>query len=248
MMKRLVEDESLQDGRETCLAELLRAAGPLRIDPFRKRRILVRLERATVHMASRFWLRPGVAAALLASGSAAAALGQRYVAHTSAMVGPALAPNPRVPAAAPTILRPTATRSAAPSTLAASAEPADGPTLTTSDPLPSSTHGNKSVARLRPESGEDATHVLSAIQALRTERDPVRAQALLDEYLQAHAHGLLSGDALALSIEAAAARRDPRAADYARRYLAAYPKGKYRALATRALEMRASKEGRTEAR
>jgi hypothetical protein len=241
MMKRLVEDESLHDGREAWLAELLRAAGPLRIDPFRKRRILVRLERATVHLASRFWLRPGVAAAVLASGSAAAALGQRYVAHASATTGPALAQGPGVPAATTTNLRPAAAHSGASSTVAAPAEPTDGLELSTSEPLPTLAHGNKSVARLRPESGEDATRVLSAIQALRTERDPVRAQALLDAYLQDHTHGVLSGEALALSIEAAAARRDPRAADYARRYLAAYPTGKYRALAARALEMRALK-------
>ena len=47
---------------------------------------------------------------------------------------------------------------------------------------------------------------------------------------------MLSEDALALSIEAASAQHDPRAADYARRYLARFPKGKYRTLASRALE------------
>ena len=78
--------------------------------------------------------------------------------------------------------------------------------------------------------------MVQAIQALRTERDPARAQALLNDYLEANPRGTLSGDALALSIEAASAQHDPRAAEFARRYLAAYPKGKYRELAKRALE------------
>ena len=78
--------------------------------------------------------------------------------------------------------------------------------------------------------------MVQAIQALRTERDPARAQALLNDYLKANPRGALSGDALALSIEAASAQHDPRAAEYARRYLASYPKGKYRDLAKRALE------------
>jgi len=42
-------------------------------------------------------------------------------------------------------------------------------------------------------------------------------------------------DALALSIEAAAARKDPRAAEYARRYLARYPSGRFRGMAERVL-------------
>ena len=78
-------------------------------------------------------------------------------------------------------------------------------------------------------------HVVSAIQALRTEGDPVRAQALLTEYLKTHPNGALSEEALALSIEAASAQHDPRAADYARRYLAKFPHGKYQALANRAI-------------
>lgn len=94
----------------------------------------------------------------------------------------------------------------------------------------------KGGSRARPESAEDASNVVEAIQALRAGRDPAKAQGLLDDYLKTHPRGVLSGDALALSIEAASARNDPRAADYARRYLSLYPKGKYRDLAKRALD------------
>src|SRR6478735_6390690 len=77
-MKRLIEDESLVDGLDRHLAELLRAAEPFRVDQLRRRRILRRLERASVPGRARSWARPGFAAALFASGTAAAALGHRY--------------------------------------------------------------------------------------------------------------------------------------------------------------------------
>ena len=64
--------------------------------------------------------------------------------------------------------------------------------------------------------------------------NPEHAQKLLDGYLASHPSGALSEDALALSIEAATARRDPRASEYARRYLAQYPNGRFRQLALRA--------------
>jgi hypothetical protein len=73
------------------------------------------------------------------------------------------------------------------------------------------------------------------VRALRKQGDPARAQALLDQYLKSNPRGALSEDALALSIEAAVARKDPRAAEYARRYLSRYPNGRFRAQAERAL-------------
>lgn len=237
-MKRLVEHESLLDGPDKGLAELFRAARPHRVDPFRKRRVLVRLERAPVRNARPCWLRPIVAATLLISGSAAAALGNRYVAQGLGILGLRSAENSNAASVASQTPRPTAARQVAPSVVEAPTKRANEPAVTTPERQPNATHGKRTFARLRAASDDDATHVFEAIHALRTERDPIRAQALLDSYLSAHPRGELSGDALALSIEAAAARRDPRAADYAQRYLAAYPKGKYRALATRALEMR----------
>jgi hypothetical protein len=236
-MRRLLEDESLLDSPEMRLAELFRAASPYRVDRFRKRRVSVHLERASARSARQFWLRPVVAAALLVSGTAAAALGHRYAAPSFGILDLANARKPRAISAAPTTLRPTAALGATPNVVEAALQPAGEPALTAPERQASATHGKKSGTRLRASSGEDATHVLEAIQALRTERDPGRAQALLDSYLNMHPRGALSGDALALSIEAAAARHDPRAADYAQRYLAAYPNGKYRALATRALEI-----------
>lgn len=80
-------------------------------------------------------------------------------------------------------------------------------------------------------SGEDPTPVLAAIRAWRSEGDAARAQRLLDGYLRDNPRGALAEDALALSIEVGAARKDPRAVTQAKRYLAAYPKGRFRNLA-----------------
>jgi hypothetical protein len=87
----------------------------------------------------------------------------------------------------------------------------------------------------KPRAGEDPAQVAEAVRALRKQGDAARAQTLLDQYLRANPHGALAEDALALSIEAAAARKDPRASDYARRYLARYPNGRFRGVAERAL-------------
>ena len=237
-MKRLVEDHNLLDGPDERLAELFRAARPQRVDVFRKRRILIRLERTPVRNAGRYWMRPVVAATLLVSGSAAAALGHRHVAQTFGLLGSASAGEVQRAEPHAENPRPTGATHLAPSRVEAPLKRANEPAFTPPDRQPNATHGKRPFARLRTASSEDATEVFEALHALRKERDPIRAQALLDSYLHAHPRGALSADALALSIEAAAARDDPRAADYAQRYLSAYPKGKHRALATRALEMR----------
>jgi outer membrane protein assembly factor BamD (BamD/ComL family) len=76
--------------------------------------------------------------------------------------------------------------------------------------------------------------VLEAVRALRKRGDAARAQVLLDEYLSENPGGALTEDALALAIEAAAARHDPRAKDYARRYLTRFPNGRFKSVALKA--------------
>jgi outer membrane protein assembly factor BamD (BamD/ComL family) len=78
--------------------------------------------------------------------------------------------------------------------------------------------------------------VLEAIRSLRANGNAALAAVYLDEYMREHPRGILVEDALALSIEAASARRDRRSAgDYAERYLRQYPAGRFRALAEDAL-------------
>jgi hypothetical protein len=228
--------EHAADESEQRLAELFENGEQPEVDPFRKRRILVRIERGEVRRPV-FWLRPVLVAALLLSGTAAFALGRGFVVqslrpHTEpagALTAPAASPVVAV-APAPVVHGP------------APAEPeAQAPAaLAANEPTPpeaaagSAKNAHRVSARARPGS-EDPSDVVQAIQALRNDRDPSRAQTLLDDYLQTHPKGQLSEDALALSIEAASAKHDPRAADYARRYLSKFPHGRYRDVALRAL-------------
>lgn len=90
-------------------------------------------------------------------------------------------------------------------------------------------------ARKAPLSATEASNlVVTAMRALRQERQPQRAAALLDEYLRRYPSGALAEEALALSVEAATQRGDARAADLAERYLARYPSGRFRRAAERA--------------
>jgi hypothetical protein len=73
--------------------------------------------------------------------------------------------------------------------------------------------------------------VLEGMRALRLEKNPVRARALLGRYLERNPGGALAEEALALSIEAAVAHHDPDAAALAARYLRRYPAGPFRPLA-----------------
>ena len=77
--------------------------------------------------------------------------------------------------------------------------------------------------------------MFEAARALRRDRDPVRAGALLEDYFRRYPRGALAEEALAVAIEAAVARGDARAPALARRYLARYPGGHFRNVAERAL-------------
>jgi hypothetical protein len=233
-MNRLINEQSLELTDER-LADLFRANSAFETDPFRKRRVFVSLMRARAASPRRPWLQAVLVATLLVSGTATAALGHRYVARNG-FPGYGAAARAQAPSkAAPTQLH----ARTFPANQAETAEaPSDGPALAeraaSANPPAGPSHAEPG-ARPRRASAEDVTRVVEAIQALRMDSDPSRAQGLLDDYLKAHPHGVLSADALALSIEAASAQHDPRAADYARRYLAEFPQGKYRDLAERAL-------------
>ena len=78
---------------------------------------------------------------------------------------------------------------------------------------------------------EETQAVLQGMRALRVERDPVRARALLAAYLDRNPNGALAEEALALSIEAAVAHRDADTKALGARYLRRYPGGPFRMLA-----------------
>lgn len=201
------------------LTELVRSAERHTPNPFAKRLVQARLARMAGAKTARSARKPVwlLAAGLLLAASAAAASYSIWRAPSAAVTAPSA-----VAVAAPRV----APRAAAP---AAPLVPQSAAPL--SDPFPEPARARRD----RPRAGEDPSQVAEAVRALRKQGDAARAQALLERYLRENPRGALSEDALALSIEAAAARKDPRAAEYARRYLARYPKGRFRGMAERVL-------------
>jgi hypothetical protein len=237
VVKMLIDEDGL-DAQDATLAALFRVAKRAQIDHFRKRRVFASLERARGRGLRRFWLRPVLVSAVLVSGTAAASVGQQYyVSHGMRLFGLGESPV-RQRSKAPTLAPASASRTT-PSLGDASNSDAPselGPKA--SELLLNALHpATRNGLRAHPDQNADAAHVVEAIQALRTEADPARAQGLLRAYLGAHPRGVLAEDALALAIEAASKLHDGRAADYSRRYLAQFPHGKYRNLASRALEL-----------
>ncbi|MES1205642.1 MAG: hypothetical protein ABUS79_06860 [Pseudomonadota bacterium] len=90
--------------------------------------------------------------------------------------------------------------------------------------------GSQSIERSRGNRpGEDSEIVFDAMRVLRQEQRPTRAAEMLDDYLRRHPSGVLAEEALALSVEAALARRDPRTRELIDRYLTRFPSGHFRA-------------------
>jgi hypothetical protein len=90
---------------------------------------------------------------------------------------------------------------------------------------------DKSVARSVVDQKEQAGHqlVVDAMLALRRTQDFRRAGALLEDYLTKYPRGALREEAIALAVEAAAARADLARSDYwASLYLKSYPAGRFR--------------------
>jgi hypothetical protein len=85
-----------------------------------------------------------------------------------------------------------------------------------------------------PASGPGAALMVEAMQA-RKAGDAIRASALLTEYRQKYPEGAFHEEALALSIESAAARQHESARELAIEYLRRYPNGRFRDLAQRVL-------------
>jgi hypothetical protein len=219
-MKRLLDEAEPTLG---ALTALVASAERYQSSPFAKRHVQSRLMRALEGGTStkRRLVRPALLACAALFVAASAAAGGYTL----------LSAKKSEPAAPAALVAPAAPPPAAQRKVAHVAPP---PAKLPTEPAPAVEQ--PSAKRIdKPRAGEDPSQVAEAVRALRKQGDAARAQALLDQYLKANPHGALAEDALALSIEAAAARKDPRAADYARRYLTKYPNGRFKSVAERVL-------------
>ena len=228
-MERLIHTKGSSTGAEAELAQLVEACEPVVISDVRKRRSLSAVynrhheRRRTV----RFGVRAAMTAGVLLMAGAATAAVAVFGVHFKLL---ATTPAPIVLTPAPAVRHVARRAELAPiAELESPAEPESPPELAPSAaPAPT-------VHRARTVKSEDPSLVVSAIQALRQDRDPERAGRLLAAYLRTHSRGALAEEAVALSIEAADARHSPAAATFAQRYLKEYPHGRFRSAAERVL-------------
>jgi hypothetical protein len=216
---RLIEQGAATEA-ESELIGLIEACEPVSVSDLAKRRSLGAVyhrhhqRRRSTRFAMRLAMASGVL--LVAGAATAAAFGVRWRARPEAppLVAIGAAPAPRHLARA---------------LPAPIAQPAELPAPEIADaPTPRVHHA-------RVVRSEDPSLVVSAIQALRQDQDPARASRLLAAYLRTYPHGALAEEAIALSFEAADARKNPAAATFAQRYLRDYPQGRFRVAAERLL-------------
>jgi hypothetical protein len=221
---RLIHSKRSSAGAEAELAQLVEACEPVVISEARKRRSLsaVYNRNHERRRSARFAMRAAMAAGLLlvAGAATASAFGVHWKMHAAPSAPIAAAPAPALHHFA----RALRAEAAPPAELAPPPEPQ--PEI--APPAPP-------VHRARAVRSEDPSLVVSAIQALRQDRDPERAGHLLAGYLRTYPRGALAEEAVALSIEAADARHSPAAATFAQRYLKEYPHGRFRPAAERVL-------------
>jgi hypothetical protein len=203
-------------------AALLAKVPPLEMSPEQRRRIRARIDAASEQSHGLRWLRPAFAVpVLLVVGVAGATVGPRL--YRAAMPHNAVELEPKHAAveAAPPAAH-AAPQAAAPSTEAPSIRPED-------------LEIEKSIPAPHPsQSGPGATLMMEALQARRA-GDTARAQELTAEYQKKYPNGALKEEALAISMESAASRKDPSAAKLAQRYLNSFPQGRFRAQAQQVL-------------
>jgi hypothetical protein len=224
-MKRLVDDVTI-DHSQARLLELVCGARRCQPDSFRRRRILLRLEKNRFGTRSR--LRPlvlGLAAVLVAASAAGSGAAWWTVGReqTRWSARKASGASESAPSASAVPMPPML-------------DQAEQNLLDDNQNMP--TQAPDRSTDQAPANREDPALVYQAIRALRNEHNPAVAESLLRAYLRSNPRGLLAEDAFALLIETAAARHDPGVVERASRYLRLYPNGRYRAAAKRVLAPR----------
>lgn len=245
-MERLRDKRVVPGSAEAILVDVIRSSSPVEPSQFQQRRVLERvLDRQRMHRRGAvMFLRPVVVLGvlLMAGVTAAATFGHGWIARGLRSFGRA-APVEAM-ATAPVYrphrraTEPAEPRGLDPSEAEPEAAPAPGPAPT----VPATRSAPRLAVRSHPvrteDRSEDPSLVVDAIRALRTDHDSRRASTLLAQYLRTYPRGALAEEAVALSIEAAAANRSPSSTSFAAQYLREYPHGRFRRTAEQALEQR----------
>lgn len=226
--------ETLQEPSARWAVSLIRAAKPHEPIPAGQDRVWANLHAVTRSRRTR-WVRLSFAttlvlvAGLFVSGALAQWPGWLARAiHGTPAEGRAPAPSQR--SAAGVALPTTPSRSPIPVPETAAAPPASTPEA----PATASSQGQVR-SRSRLATPEESQVLLEAMRALRIERSPSRARAMLEAYLARHPKGALAEEALVMLVEAAAIHGDADAKVLAARYFAQYPRGAFADEVRRAL-------------
>jgi len=226
-MKPLREQVDDADATVRAGATLLAKTRPFELSAEQRRRIRARIDAVRDEPRGVRWLRPAFAVpVLLVVGVASATVGPRL--YRAVVPQRSYVSEP-----APTRAAPPLPQSNAPVVPGPTAAPAS----TTEEPSikPEDLQVQKpSPAPHASQSGPGAALMMEALQARRA-GDTARAQRLTAEYQKKYPNGALKEEALAIAFEAAASRKDPNASALARKYLAAFPKGRFRSQAEQVL-------------
>lgn len=227
-MKPLREQVNDADNTVRAGAALLAKARPFELSAEQRRRIRARIDAVSDEPRGIRWFRPAFAIpVLLVVGVASATVGPRI--YRAVVPQQSYVSEPTPTHAAPPL--PHANGPAVPA-------PAATPTPVTEEPgriSPEDLQAEKpSPVPHASQSGPGATLMMEALQARRA-GDTARAQKLTAEYQKKYPNGALKEEALAIAFESAAARKDPGAAMLARKYLATFPKGRFRSQAEQVL-------------
>jgi hypothetical protein len=244
---RLLDRTNAFDPAEGYLADLIRASEPVPVVPARKQRLLngILLRQQVRRVSPSRLLRPVFVVGVLSlagAATAAATIGRRAwqertlrpsaAVHSALTVGSVSAARRTRPVRAVVAVAETDADDApviAPDAVA-TARP-----VRRSKPALRARVSSQRALTTRAAKSEDPSLMVDAIQALRNDHEPARASRLLADYLARYPRGALAEEAIALSIEAAAANHSPAAAGFAERYLRQYPTGRFRETAEKAL-------------
>lgn len=234
-LERLVDDSRERPGEAPWVRlraiELVKSVDPFEVASGRKQRLLLSVGHGSVRRPSP-WLRPAVVGMILigsgALASAALTSWPTRILHTvQAFIAPRAEPasaSQRKAEHPGVTIEPRA------------AEPTPAPALPARPAQRRVAAEVHARGRSPVESPSDDTALLiEAARALRVERNPTRARALANRYLERQPTGALADEALAISIEAAVDQHDPDAVALSARYLQQFPRGPFRGLAQRTL-------------